>query len=238
MGLIDRFMRIFRMRAEETLEKMEDPRKALDFSLVRMNENLRKVERSLLDISTAKQKLIMQRDDLAKSIDRYNAQAKQALQFKRDDLAQVAIGRKQEMEHRLKEVEQNMQRVEQQTSSLEAGRDSLKAKIESFKSRKEELKAVYGAAEAQVRIKETLTGISEELTDVGQSIARAEDRIQDMRARADAVDELVARGAIEDVLGESKDEIERELERLGRTEQVEEELARLKKEVGSETLPV
>ncbi|MHB8842242.1 MAG: PspA/IM30 family protein [Candidatus Aquicultor sp.] len=232
MGLIDRFMRIFRMRAEDTLEKMEDPRKTLDYSLVEMNENLRKIERSLLDISTAKQKLVMQRDDLAGNIGRYNGQARQALEFKRDDLAQVAIGRKQELEQRLGEVEQNMQRVEQQMSSLESGRDSLKAKIESFKGRKEELKAMYGAAEAQVRIKETLTGISEELTDVGQSITRAEDRIKDMQARAGAIDELIARGAIEDVLGESKDEVQRELERLGRSKAVEEELTRLKKEVG------
>lgn len=232
MGLIDRFMRIFRMRAESALEKMEDPRKTLDFSLIEMNENLRKIERSLLDISTAKQKLIIQRDDLTKSIERYSNQARQALEFKRDDLAQVAIGRKQELRQRLQEVEQNINRVEQQMSSLEASRDSLKAKIESFKGRKEELKAVYGAAEAQVRIKETLTGISEELTDVGQSVTRAEERIKDMQARAEAIDELIARGAIEDVLGESKDVVERELEQIGRSKAVEEELARLKKEIG------
>ncbi len=232
MGLIDRFMRIFRIRVEDKLEKMEDPRKTLDYSLVEMGENLRKIERSLLDISTAKQKLIMQRDDLRRNVDRYNGQARQALEFKRDDLAQIAIGRKQELEQRLGEVEQNIQRVEQQMSSLESSRDSLKAKIESFKGRKEELKAMYGAAEAQVRIKETLTGISEELTDVGQSITRAEERIGDMQARAEAIDELIARGAIEDVLGESKSDVERELERLGRSKAVEDELARLKKEVG------
>lgn len=232
MGLIDRFMRIFRMKAESTLEKMEDPRKTLDFSLVEMNENLRKIERSLLDISTAKQKLIVQRDDLVKNIERYNGQARQALEFKRDDLAQVAISRKQELQQRLEDVEQNINRVEQQMTSLESSRDSLKAKIESFKGRKEELKAMYGAAEAQVRIKETLTGISEELTDVGQSVSRAEDRIKDMQARAEAIDELIARGSIEDVLGESKSDVERELEQIGRSKAVEEELARLKKEIG------
>ncbi len=225
------------MRAEETLEKMEDPRKTLDYSLVQMNENLRKIDRSMLDMSTAKQKLIMQRDDLVTNVARYDDQARQALEFKRDDLAQVAVGRKHELEQRLGEVEQNIGKVEQQTSSLQASRDSLKAKIESFKGRKEELKALYGAAEAQVRIKETVTGVSEELTDVGQSIARAEDRIGDMQARSEAIDELIARGAIEDVLGESKDDVERELERLGRSRAVEEELARLKKEVGSQKKP-
>ncbi len=220
------------MRAEETLERMEDPRRTLDFSLVEMNENLRKIERSLLDISTAKQKLVTQRDDLQSSIERYNSQARQALDFQRDDLAQIAIGRKQELDQRLAEVGENIRKVDEQLSSLQASRDSLKAKIESFKSRKEELKAMYGAAEAQVRIKETLTGISEEITDAGQSITRAEARIKDMQARADAIDELIARGAIEDVLGESESDVELELRRLGRSKAVEEELARLKKEVG------
>ena len=49
-----------------------------------------------------------------------------------------------------------------------------------------------------------------------------------MQARAGAVDELLASGALEDVTGTSKDDITLELERMASTSDVELELTRMK----------
>jgi phage shock protein A len=67
--------------------------------------------------------------------------------------------------------------------------------------------------------------------DVGLAIQRAEDKTAQMQARAGAIDELLASGALEDFSG-PKDEIQAELDRLGSTTGVDLELERMKAELG------
>jgi phage shock protein A len=54
-----------------------------------------------------------------------------------------------------------------------------------------------------------------------------------MQARAGAIDELLASGALEDPTGTAKDDITLELEQLASTSDVENELARMKAAVGA-----
>src|SRR5919206_171832 len=71
------------------------------------------------------------------------------------------------------------------------------------------------AAEAQTRINEAMSGIGEEMGDVGLAIQRAEDKTAQMQARASAVDELIASGALDDASAISRgDDITRELEAM------------------------
>ena len=65
-------------------------------------------------------------------------------------------------------------------------------------AQKEIIKAQYSAAEAQVKIGEAATGIGEEMADTGLAIQRAQDKTEQMQARAAAVDELVESGTLED----------------------------------------
>src|SRR5690606_5752416 len=55
-----------------------------------------------------------------------------------------------------------------------------------------------------------------------------EDKTAEMQARAGAIDELLASGALEDPTGTAKDDITLELEQLASTSDVESELARMK----------
>jgi phage shock protein A len=111
---------------------------------------------------------------------------------------------------------------------LTLAQQRLQAKVESFRTRKETIKATYTAAEAQTRINEAMSGIGEEMGDVGLAIQRAEDKTAQMQARAGAIDELLASGALDDPTGTAKDDITLELEQLASTSDVESELARMK----------
>ncbi len=232
MGLLTRIGWIFRAEASTALDRVEDPKQALDYGLVKMQENFQKVSRSLLDVAAAKRKLEMQRERLDENIAKYERQAREALSLDREDLARVALERKQESVARRDELERSIGSVDSQMQSLERSRTSLRASIDNFRMRKEELAAVYDAARAQLQVRETLTGVSKEITDVGSAIQRAEDRIVETRARVEALDELVAIGTVEDVLSADKDDIDRELERIGRSAAVDAELARLKGTAG------
>ncbi len=74
-----------------------------------------------------------------------------------------------------------------------------------------------------------MSGIGEEMGDVGLAIQRAEDKTAQMQARAGAIDELIASGALDDASAiNSGDDITRELESMSSQADVEAELARLK----------
>jgi phage shock protein A len=87
------------------------------------------------------------------------------------------------------------------------------------------------AAQAQTRIGEAFSGISEEMGDVGMAIQRAEDKTAQLQARAGAIDELLASGALDDSSGLQKDDIQSELDRLSGGTDVELELQRMKAEL-------
>jgi phage shock protein A len=69
--------------------------------------------------------------------------------------------------------------------------------------------------------------------DVGLAIQRAEDKTAQMQARAGAIDELLASGALEDHVGGGQDYIQAELDKLGASSDVDAELARMKGEISS-----
>jgi phage shock protein A len=75
--------------------------------------------------------------------------------------------------------------------------------------------------------------------DVGMAMQRAEDKTQQMQARAGAVDELIASGALDDAstpLGK-QDDIQRELDSMSAGSDVELELAKLKGELPAGQAP-
>ena len=93
------------------------------------------------------------------------------------------------------------------------------------------IKAQYSAAEAQVKIGEAATGIGEHMADVGLAVQRAQDKTADMQARASAIDELTASGALEDPTAQG-DDLDRQLSQISQGSQVDDELAKMKAELG------
>jgi phage shock protein A len=90
-----------------------------------------------------------------------------------------------------------------------------------------------------VKISEAASGVGEEMADVGMAMQRALDKTEDMRARANAMDELEAAGAFDDQLSLSagQDDIDRELHQLTSQSAVDDDLERLKAELGSGSPP-
>ena len=110
--------------------------------------------------------------------------------------------------------------------------------MEAFRTRKETIKAAYTAAEAETRVREAVTGISEEMGDVGMAIQRAQDKTEQMQARAGALDELLASGALEDAtLPGGRDDLQCQLDALTAGHDVDDELARMKAQLPAAAPP-
>jgi phage shock protein A len=77
------------------------------------------------------------------------------------------------------------------------------------------------------------------MADVGLAMQRAVDKTENMRARASAMDELEAAGAFDDnlTLTAGQDDIDRQLSELTSSSVVDDDLAKLKAELGQGAAP-
>jgi phage shock protein A len=232
MGVLSRMTTIFKAKANRVLDTIEDPRETLDYSYEKQLELLQKVKRSLADVATSRKQLELQAVKLQAEVDNRTEEAKAALQQGREDLAREALERKALAARQLEELQQQIQELKAEEQKMVDNERRLEAKIASFRAQKEVIKAQYSTAEAHVRMNEAATGISEELADVGLAVERAKDKTERMRARASALDELVDKGELQDVLSPQGDEVERELKAMAQKSRVDDELEALKKELG------
>src|SRR6476660_7386940 len=233
MGVMKRVSLVFKAKANKALDKMEDPRETLDYSYQRQLELLTKVRRGVADVATSRKRVELQMNQLQQQSNKLEDQARKALGMGREDLARAALERKASAQNQLDELQAQYAQLQAEEEKLTVASQRLQAKVDAFRTRKETIKATYSAAEAQTRINEAFSGISEEMGDVGMAIQRAEDKTQQMQARAGAIDELLASGALDDPTGTAKDDITRELEQLASTSEVEDELSRMKAQLGA-----
>ncbi|MCW2918767.1 MAG: phage shock protein PspA [Actinomycetia bacterium] len=236
MSVMKRMSMIFKSKANKALDRMEDPRETLDYSYQRQLEMLQKVRRGVADVATSRKRLELQIQQLETQQSKLTDQGKNALQVGREDLAREALTRRSGLESQLGDLRAQYNQLQGEEEKLTLASKRLQAKVDSFRTKKETIKATYTAAEAQTRINEAFSGISEEMGDVGLAIQRAEDKTAQMQARAGAIDELLASGALEDFSG-PRDDIQAELDRLGSTSGVDLELERMKAELGQGEAP-
>jgi phage shock protein A len=231
MGLWQRFKMIFKAKANKALDRAEDPRETLDYSYEKQLELLQKVRRGVADVATSRKRLELQLQNLSKQEVKLEEQARAALAGGREDLAREALTRRSGLHQQIADLQSQLAGLQEQEEKLTVAAQQLQAKVDAFRTRKETLKATYSAAEAQTKIGEAFAGLSSELGDVGLAVQRAEDKTAQMQARAAAIDELVATGALEDPSGMGKDALTLELERMASDNEVESQLAALKAEV-------
>jgi phage shock protein A len=215
------------------LDKAEDPRETLDYSYEKQLEMVQKVRRGLADVATSRKRLELQQTQLKASADKLEQQARTAVGVGKEDLAREALNRRAGLQTQLDSLDAQRAQLQGEEDKLTLALQRLQTKVEAFRTKKETIKATYTAAEATSKIGEAVSGISEEMGDVGLAIQRAEDKTQQMQARAGAIDELLASGALDDPTGTAKDDITRELEQLASTSEVEDELSRMKAQLGA-----
>ena len=237
MGLWQRASMIFKSKASKALDQAEDPRETLDYSYEKQLELLQQVRRGVADVATSRKRIELQIQSLDQQGAKLEQQARAALAGGREDLAREALTRSSGLHQQVADLQTQLAALQAQEEKLITASQQLQAKVEAFRTKKETIKATYSAAEAQTKINEAYAGISSELGDVGLAISRAEDKTAQMQARASAIDELVASGALEDTTGLGKDRITAELEQMASEQDVNAQLAAMKRELGTGGTP-
>jgi phage shock protein A len=232
-GLLSRAATVIKAKLSRLLDRAENPTETLDYSYEQQLRLLQDVKRGVVDVTTSKKRLKMQTAQLEQNVVKLETQARDALAAGREDLARQALERKALVQRQLQDLDRQVDQLEQQQEKLVSSEKQLTAKVEAFRSEKEVIKAQYSAAEAQVRISEAATGIGDQMADTGMAIQRAKDKTEQMQARASAVEELIEAGTLEEITAGDKTALDRELEQIQATNQVDRELEAMKAEVGS-----
>jgi len=238
MSIGRRIATLFRVKANKALDRAEDPREVLDYSYEQQLEMVVKVRRGVADVATSRKRVELQLTQLQLSAGKLQVQAQQALGAGREDLARAALIRRAAVTSQISDLQGQQASLQAEEDKLTLAAQRLEAKVAAFRTRKETIKAAYTAAEAQTRIGEAVSGISEEMGDIGMAMQRAQDKTEQMQARAGALDELLASGALQDAtLPGGRDDVQSELDALTAGHDVDDVLARMKAQLPASAAP-
>lgn len=231
MGVLSRFSTYIKSLMSSFLDRAEDPGMTLDYSYEQQLEQLQNLRRSIADVVTNEKRLELQEAQVQAQMQKLDGQAQQALAANREDLARQALERKQQLQQYLSTYDQEIEQLRAQQQKFVDMEQRLSVRVEAFRTQKEMVKAQYGAAQAQVQIQESATGISEEMADVNLAMQRAQDKVQQMQARAGAMDELIQSGTLQEIGPGAQDELDRQLAAITDRSAVDQQLADLKAKV-------
>lgn len=234
MGLFQRAHDIAQAKANKALDAAEKPDEMLDLSYSKMLEQLTQVRRAVVDVAASEKRIELQEDQLRHTIDHLQDQAKQALAAGNEDLAREALTRKATAQAQIDQMEPQRQQLTDQEQKLTATLQALQTRVNAFRTQKETLKAQYAASSAITQVNESVAGISKSLGDSGAALQRAQEKIANMAAHAQATDELLQSGVLEDMTS-GGDDIQKELDAMTTTTDIDAELAALKAQ--TPTLP-
>ncbi len=233
MGFFSRLATFFHIKANAALDKAEDPGQVMDYSYSKQVEQLQQLRRSIADVVTNEKRLEMQQAQLIQKTNTLDQQAMQALQANREDLARMALQRKETLLVQINSYEQQLAQLKAQEEKLVSMERTVSARVEAFRTQKEMVKAQYNAAQAQVKINETVTGISNEMSEMNLAMQRAQDKVLDMQARANAMEALIDQGTLSEqgMIGGPGDTLERELQEISSEQNVEGQLQAMKQQL-------
>ncbi len=232
MGVLKRAHDIAEAKINKGLDAAEKPDEMLDLSYEKMLEQITQVRRALVDVAASRKQLELQEQQLHHSVDHLQDQARAALGQGREDLAKEALSRKAAAQAQIDGMDPQHEQLAEQEEKLTATLNALQTRVNAFRTQKETMKAQYTAAKAVSSVDESVAGISKTFGDSGAALQRAQDKIANMQARSGALDELLQSGALEDV-GGSTDDIQKQLDGVGSSAEVDKELEAMKAQLGA-----
>ncbi|HEY0936959.1 MAG TPA: PspA/IM30 family protein [Trebonia sp.] len=233
MSLFSRAHDIVAAKANKALDSAENPNEMLDYSYSQLLDQVTRVRQGLVDVAASRKRIELQEQQLQHTADHLGDQAKAALGQGREDLAREALSRRSAAQQQIDALEAQHAELAEQEEKLTRALGQLQERVSHFRSQKEVMKAQYTAAQASAAVNATAAGLSSDFGDSGEALARAQDKIATMQARAGALDELLQSGVLEDVGGDKDDDIQKELDEAGTAADVDQQIAALKAQLAA-----
>jgi phage shock protein A len=218
MNLLDRISRLIRANLNDLLRRAEDPEKIIEQALLDMKEALKEAREQVAAAMAEAKRLEREVESHLKEAALWEEKAKEALKAGREDLAKEALRRRKRALDLAEGFKAQLEEQKGLTDRLMTQLKALEAKIDEAEARKKLLlarKKGVEAAEAVRRMESRL-----ERHPALEAFEEMEARILAMEDRHEALKELDGQ------------DLDKELSALSAEKEVEEELLRLKRELG------
>lgn len=213
MGIFSRFTDIINSNINSILDKAEDPEKMVRLIIQEMEE-------TLVEVRTQSAKLIADKKELNRKVDRlageagdWESKAEIALEKGREDLARAALKEKQNAEEACATVESDLEVIDHNLAKLSDDVALLQQKLADAKARQKALIVRGRTAQSRMGVKRQIHDVN--IDEAMSRFDRYERRIDDLEGEVEAYD-----------LGQKS--LSDEISELQNDEKVDEELARLK----------
>lgn len=225
MGILDRFTDIIKANINDLLDKAEDPAKMIDQYMRELTDNLAEVreETAAVMAEEARTKRLVDEND--KEIARYEDLARRALKAGNEGDARVFLGKKQELTSKGEALKVAADAAHENAVKMRELHDKLVTDIETLNGRREAIKAKTSVAKTQAKVNQFSSG-ADKAEGAMAAFARMEAKADQMLDQATAEAELSKRPS------DRAAELEAKYAAAGDTQAVDDELARLKAEMG------
>lgn len=208
----------------------EDPRKTLAYTYHHQSELLGKVRDTILNMQTARGRLVEKIETVKERGPELEAEARGAVAQGDEPRARFALQRRQIAQVELEGLEAQLADVELEQQRLTRIEQRLSMQIEALLARQELINARHSAAEAQVYINQEIGTVSEELAELDVALAQAEARAERLQQRASALDQMAAANMTGLPGQASLARVQENIQRLQLGDAVEEAFNRFKRE--------
>lgn len=222
-NILSRFGDIISSNINALLDKAEDPAKMIDQYLRKASEDLADVKENTASVMAEEKRCKRMLDECADEVAKYADLAKKALTAGNDDDARAFITKKQKLESEFAVLKKNHELAYANAEKMRQMHDKLVNDINDLKQRRSNIKATIAVAETQKQVnkaQEAYSGASGSIA----GFERMEEKAQRMLDESMAVAELNQKPV------DTAEELAKKYENS--TESVDDELARLKSELG------
>lgn len=226
MSIFERFRTIFKANANELADRLEDPAAIINQKLEELDDKLDRAQGALVK-EMAEIKLLEQKvRETEDGVRLYQERAEKAVKAGNDDLAKKALEEKARLSATLTDLTRQRDDQASVVSELKADLEKLQKLRDDFRNRQ----SLLSLKEERAKSKEEINAIRAEIDPdhIGREMSRMSEKIDRMDAQAQATKELADQKG-----GSDAEAAFRALDSSGTP--VEDELAALKKKLGSPT---
>lgn len=222
MGILNRFKDIMSANINALLDKCEDPAKMIDQYLRQLKEDLAEVKQETAAVMAEEKRAKRLVDDNAAEIAKYTDLAKKALTAGNEGDAKVFITKKQELETHQADLEKTYVLAHANAEKMREMHDKLTGDIQELEQRRLNVKAKMSVAKTQDKLNK--------INDSMKSAAGSMEAFERMEAKADRL--LDEANSMAELNEEPKDSAEEIAKKYDKDSSVDDELAKMKAELG------
>ena len=189
MGILTRIFNLFRATTSDLLDKAEDPEKMIKQMISDLEAQKKKAKEQMTEALALQKRLERDTEKEHQEAEKWEQKAILAVQNEKDDLAKEALTRKNEHLRRALDFEKQLEMHRNNADSLKESYQTMEDKIDEIKRKQGLLSVKQKQAEAQEKIYKTIEGLGD-TSGIMDTIERAEEKVENLQARAEAYQEI------------------------------------------------